>query len=132
VHRPWIPEPGICAQYDFGDGPLTGQVKTTLFCLRLTWSRYRVVLPLPGKMWQSVASAVDVALRQAGGCRAYLLTDNEKTVTTGHVAGLPVRNPAAACPRRPDGSHSSQSAADCPHGVRARDDEVRPECGEGH
>jgi hypothetical protein len=26
----------------------------------------------------------------------YLLTDNEKTVTVEHVAGLPVRNPAAA------------------------------------
>jgi transposase len=34
-------------------------------------------------------------LRLAGGCPTYLLTDNEKTVTAGHVAGMPVRNPAA-------------------------------------
>jgi hypothetical protein len=95
VHRPWIPEPGMWAQYDFGDGPLIGQVKTTLFCLWLAWSRYRVVLPLLDKTWPSVAAAVDVALRRAGGCPAYLLTDNEKTVTVEHVAGLPVRNPAA-------------------------------------
>ena len=95
VHRPWIPEPGMWAQYDFGDGPLIGQVKTTLFCLWLAWSRYRVVIPLLDRTWPSVAGAVDVALRRAGGCPAYLLTDNEKTVTVEHVAGLPVRNPAA-------------------------------------
>jgi hypothetical protein len=95
VHRPWIPEPGMWAQYDFGDGPLIGQAKTTLFCLWLAWSRYRVVIALLDKTWPSVAAAVDVALRRAGGCPAYLLTDNEKTVTVEHVAGLPVRNPAA-------------------------------------
>jgi hypothetical protein len=27
-----------------------------------------------------------------GGAPTYLLTDNEKTVTTGHIAGVPVRN----------------------------------------
>ena len=30
-----------------------------------------------------------------GGAPTYLLTDNEKTVTTGHIAGVPVRNRAA-------------------------------------
>jgi hypothetical protein len=60
VHRPHIPEPGMRAQYDFGDGPLIGQVKTTLFCLWLAWSRYRVVLPLPGQ---------DVALGGRSGRR---------------------------------------------------------------
>ena len=83
------------AQYDFGDGPLIGQVRTTLFCLWLAWSRYRVVLPLLDRSWPSVAGAIDVALRRAGGCPAYLLTDNEKTVTVEHVAGIPVRNQAA-------------------------------------
>jgi Mu transposase, C-terminal domain len=96
VHRPWVPEPGMRAQYDFGDGPLIGQVKTTLFCWWLAWSRFRVVLPLLDKTWPSVAAAIDVALRRAGGVPTYLLTDNEKTVTVEHVAGLPVRNPAAA------------------------------------
>src|ERR1035438_2116080 len=60
VHRPHIPEPGMRAQYDFGDGPLIGQVKTTLFCLWLAWSRYRVVLPLLGQ---------DVALGGRSGRR---------------------------------------------------------------
>ncbi len=47
-----------------------------------------------------------MALRRIGGCPSYLLTDNEKTVTVEHVAGLPVRNPAAVdlgLALRPDG-----------------------------
>src|SRR5690348_325681 len=33
VFRPWIPEPGMWAQYDFGDGPRIGDAATILFCL---------------------------------------------------------------------------------------------------
>jgi hypothetical protein len=66
-----------------------------LFCLWLAWSRFRVVLPLLDKSQPSVQSAIDVALRRIGAVPAYLLTDNEKTVTVEHVAGIPVRNPAA-------------------------------------
>ena len=95
VFRPWVPEPGMWAQYDFGDGPLAGGAVTILFCLWLAWSRFRVVLPLADKSQPSVQSAIDVALRRIGGVPAYLLTDNEKTVTVEHVAGIPVRNPAA-------------------------------------
>ena len=54
VHRPWVPEPGMWAQDDFGDGPLIGQAKTTLFCLWLAWSRFRVVIRCwtgPGRRW---------------------------------------------------------------------------------
>jgi hypothetical protein len=94
VFRPWIPGPGMWAQYDFGDGPRIGDAATILFCLWLAWSRFRVVLPLADKSQPSVQSAIDVAFRQAGGVPAYLLTDNEKTVTIEHVAGIPVRNPA--------------------------------------
>ena len=83
------------AQYDFGDGPLVGGVATVLFCLWLAWSRFRVVLPLLDKSGPSVWAAVDVALRRLGGVPTYLLTDNEKTVTVEHVAGIPVRNPGA-------------------------------------
>ena len=32
VHRPWVTEPGMWLQYDFGDGPVIDGVKTTLFC----------------------------------------------------------------------------------------------------
>src|SRR5215471_8069826 len=30
VHRPWVAEPGMWAQYDFGDGPRIGQAATIL------------------------------------------------------------------------------------------------------
>ena len=95
VFRPWIAEPGMWAQYDFGDGPAAGGAATVLFCLWLAWSRFRVVLPLCDKSAPSVHSAIDVALRRLGGVPAYLLTDNEKTVTVEHMAGIPVRNAAA-------------------------------------
>ena len=93
VHRPWVTEPGMWVQYDFGDGPMIGGVKTTLFCAWVAWSRFRVVLALRDKTAASVFAALDVTFRRLGGVPTYLLTDNEKTVTIAHVAGIPVRNP---------------------------------------
>jgi hypothetical protein len=81
-------------QYDFGDGPLVEGVKTTLFVAWLAWSRFRVVLAIRDKTAPSVMAALDVTLRRLGGAPTYVLTDNEKTVTTEHVAGVPVRNAA--------------------------------------
>ena len=109
VHRPWVAEPGMWAQYDFGDGPRVGQAATVLFCLWLAWSRFRVVLPLLDKSGPSVWAAADVALRRAGGVPTYLLTDNEKTVTVEHVAGMPVRNPGAVA----FGRHYGLTVATC-------------------
>jgi transposase len=94
VHRPWVTEPGMWLQYDFGDGPLIDGVKTTLFVAWLAWSRFRVVLAIRDKTAPSVMAALDVTLRRLGGAPTYVLTDNEKTVTTEHVAGIAVRNPA--------------------------------------
>jgi transposase len=93
VHRPWVTEPGMWLQYDFGDGPVIDGVKTVLFCAWLAWSRFRVVLALGDKTMPSVFAALDVTLRKVGGVPTYLLTDNEKTVTVEHVAGIAVRNP---------------------------------------
>jgi len=93
VHRPWVTEPGMWLQYDFGDGPVIDGVKTVLFCAWLAWSRFRVVLALRDKTMPSVFAALDVTLRRSGGAPTYLLTDNEKTVTVEHVAGIAVRNP---------------------------------------
>jgi hypothetical protein len=39
-----------------------------------------------------VFAGLDRIFRILGGAPTYVLTDNEKTVTTGHVAGVPVRN----------------------------------------
>jgi len=94
VHRPWVTEPGMWLQYDFGDGPVIGGAKTVLFCAWLAWSRFRVVLPIKDKTAPSVFAALDVTLRRLGGAPTYVLTDNEKTVTVEHVAGIAVRNPA--------------------------------------
>jgi hypothetical protein len=93
VHRPWVPEPGMWFQYDFGTGPKVAGVGTWLFCAWLAWCRFRVVLPILDKTLPSVMAAIDQTLRAFGGVPTYGLTDNEKTVTVEHVAGLPVRNP---------------------------------------
>jgi len=39
-----------------------------------------------------VFAALDVTLRRLGGAPTYVLTDNEKTVTVEHIAGMAVRN----------------------------------------
>lgn len=93
VHRPWVAEPGMWLQYDDGDGPVVDGVTTVLFCARLAWSRFRVVVALRDKTMPSVFAALDVTFRRLGGVPTYVLTDNEKTVTVEHVAGIPVRNP---------------------------------------
>ena len=99
VHRPWVTEPGLWLQYDFGDGPVvsgrSGEVKTVLFVAWLAWSRFRVVIALRDKTQPSVIAALDRTFRLLGGVPTYVLTDNEKTVTVDHVAGVPVRNQAA-------------------------------------
>ena len=93
VHRPWVTEPGMWLQYDFGDGPVIDGRKTVLFCAWLAWSRFRVVLALRDRTAPTVFAALDVTLRRLGGAPTYVLTDNEKTVTTEHIAGMAVRNP---------------------------------------
>jgi transposase len=90
--RPWIPEPGLWMQFDYGDGPEVAGRRTVLFCAWLAWSRFRVVLPLWDKTTPSVVMALDRALRRFGGAPTYALTDNEKTVSVDHVAGIAVRN----------------------------------------
>jgi transposase len=93
VTRPWIPEPGLWAQFDYGDGPVVDGRKTVLFCAWLAWSRFRVVVALRDKTLPSVVMALDRALRAFGGAPTYVLTDNEKTVSVDHVCGIAVRNP---------------------------------------
>lgn len=92
VHRPWITEPGLWLQYDFGDGPLVDGRKVVLLVAWLAWCRFRVVIALRDRTAPSVFAGLDRIFRIIGGAPTYVLTDNEKTVTTGHVAGVPVRN----------------------------------------
>ncbi len=92
TYRPWVPEPGMWFQYDFGDGPVIGGKPTVLFCAWLSWSRFRVVIPILDRSLPSVIACIDATLRRFGGCPTYALTDNEKTVTTTHVARIAIRN----------------------------------------
>ena len=91
--RPWIPEPGLWMQWDYGEGPLIDGQRSVLFCAWLAWSRFRVVLPLWDRSMASVVMALDRALRRFGGVPTYALTDNERTVSVDHVCGVAVRNP---------------------------------------
>ena len=92
VHRPWITEPGMWLQYDFGDGPVIEGKKTVLFVAWLAWCRFRIVIALRDRTAPSVFAALDRTFRVIEGAPTYVLTDNEKTVTVSHIAGVPVRN----------------------------------------
>lgn len=92
IYKPWITEPGAWLQYDFGAGPVIDGVTAVLFCAWLAWSRFRVIIPLADKSLPSVVTALDRTFRALGGAPTYLLTDNERTVTDAHIAGLAVRN----------------------------------------
>jgi transposase len=91
--RPWVTEPGLWMQWDYGDGPRVKGRATVLFCAWLAWSRFRVVLPLWDRTMASVVMALDRTLRRFGGAPSYALTDNERTVSVDQVCGIAVRNP---------------------------------------
>lgn len=92
-YRPWVPEPGMWLQFDWGgEGPRVGPSHAVV-CAWLSWSRFRVVLPAWEQTLGTLASCVDTTLRRIGGAPTYVLTDNAKTVTMDRVAGVPVRHP---------------------------------------
>jgi transposase len=99
-YRPWLTEPGLWLQFDWGDGPRVGGRKTYLFCAWLAWSRFRVVIPVWDQTMGTLIACLDAALRQVGGVPAYLLGDNAKTVTVEHVAGVAVRHPTVVAAGR--------------------------------
>jgi transposase len=96
VHRPWIPEPGMWFQYDYGDGPKVDGVGTQLFCAWLAWCRFRVVLALLDKTLPLVMAAIDQTLRLFGGVPTYALCD----YVARHIIGLLF--PTALCARPPE------------------------------
>ena len=93
VYRPWVVEPGMWAQWDWGHGPTVGGRQAYLFCAWLAWCRHRVVIATWDKTMPTVIGCLDASMRAWSGAPTYWLTDNEKTVTTGHVAGIAIRNP---------------------------------------
>jgi transposase len=93
VYRPWVAEPGLWLQFDWGDGPRVAGRRTSLFCAWLAWSRFRIVIATWDQTLGTLIACLDATLRRIGGAPAYLLGDNAKTVTVEHVAGVPVRHP---------------------------------------
>ena len=93
VYRPWIVEPGMWAQWDWGTGPMIGGRPTNVWCGWLAWSRFRVVIPTWDRTLPTVIGCLDQSMRMFGGAPTYWLTDNERTVTIDHVAGVAVRHP---------------------------------------
>ena len=104
TYRPWITEPGLWLQFDWGNGPIVpgpdgAPRRTLLFCAWLAWSRFRVVIPTWDRTLGTLIACLDATLRAVGGAPTYALTDNEKTVTVDVVAGVRVRHPdiVASC-----------------------------------
>jgi transposase len=92
-YRPWVPEPGMWCQWDWGEGPRVAGRRTNLFCAWLAWSRFRVVIATWDRTLGTLIACLDATLRRLGGVPTYLLTDHERTVTVDHVAGVAVRHP---------------------------------------
>ena len=93
VYRPWIVEPGMWAQWDWGQGPVLDGRVVNLFCAWLAWCRHRVVIPTWDRTLPTVIACLDTSMRVWGGAPTYWLTDNERTVSIDHVAGIAVRHP---------------------------------------
>ena len=107
--RPWVPEPGMWLQFDWGEGPRVGGRRTQLFCAWLSWSRFRVVIPTWDQTTGTLVACLDETLRRIGGAPTYLLSDNAKTVTVEHVAGIAVRHPMIVAA----GRHYGCTVASC-------------------
>ena len=75
VFRPWIPEPGMWFQFDWGKGPVIDGRDTLLWCAWLAWSRYRVIIPTWDRTLPTVIACLDETLRRFGGAPTYALTD---------------------------------------------------------
>jgi transposase len=93
VFRPWVVEPGLWLQWDWAEGPRVNGRRTSLWCAWLAWSRFRVVLAVWDRTLPTIVACMDTTLRRLGGVPTYALTDNERTVSVDHVAGVAVRHP---------------------------------------
>jgi transposase len=78
VYRPWIPGPGMWAQWDWGKRPDVAGRGMNLFCAWLGWSRTRVVIPTWDRTMPTLIGCLDRAMRVFGGAPTYWLTDNER------------------------------------------------------
>lgn len=92
-YRPWVPEPGLWLQVDWGKGPKIAGRFTHLFCAWLSWSRFRVVVPAWDRTLGTMVTCLDASLRRIGGVPAYVLTGSPRAVTSDRAAGVEIRHP---------------------------------------
>ena len=104
--RPWVTEPGLWMQWDYGDGPEVAGRSTVLFCAWLAWSRFRVVVPLWDRSIASVVLGLDRTLRRFGGAPTYAFYE----YVPGHI--FVVLCPTRLCGRQRDAARD--------HGDRQR------------
>jgi hypothetical protein len=115
-------------QFDWGDGPARGRGDEDVAVLRLAGLE-----PVPGgdpRHRQDTAhliACIDQTLRRFGGVPTYALTDNERTVTTDHVARIAMRHPLNSCSW--DGTTGSAVATCVVRRPRSRREAPRPPSG---
>ena len=63
------------------------------------------MIPVWDKTLPTVIACLDRSMRVFGGVPTYWLTDNERTVSTGHIAGIAVRHPLIVAGRPPLRGH---------------------------
>lgn len=88
-YKPCITEPGGWLQYDFRAGPVIDGVAVILFCAWLAWisGDHPARRPVPALG----IAALDRTFPVLGGLApTYVLTDNERTLTDRHIAGIAV------------------------------------------
>ena len=114
VYRPWVVEPGMWAQWDWGHGPKIADRQVFLFCAWLAWlawCRFRVVFPVWDKtVWVRVdgdeivvthipvSGAVEVA-------RHFRSTPGNPSIDDNHY---PPR-PAGALARQPKPTNTAEA-----------------------
>lgn len=64
-----------------------------LFCAWLAWFGYRVVIPVWDQMLTTLIACLDATVRRFDGVRTYAWTDNPRSASIDHVAGMAVLHP---------------------------------------
>jgi hypothetical protein len=108
TYRPWVPEPGLWLQFDWGDGPSVQGRRTQLFCAWLAWSRFRVVIPAWDQTMGTLIACLDATLRRVVGAPTYLLgrqREDGHGGARGRGGGAPPDGGGGGPPLRPHGAH---------------------------
>ncbi|MFF5716562.1 IS21 family transposase [Streptomyces buecherae] len=137
IFRPWVTEPGLWLQCDWGPGPLVpgpdGEPRrTALFSAWLAWSRFRVVIPCRDRTLGSLVCCLDATLTALGGAPTYLLTRlrqeggarHPDVVAVGRHYGMKVRT---CVPHDPEGGGTQAGVRVAASDLTPTDADLRPE-----